>query len=264
MTFMWTFTTQTCPFQATIVTNGSTTICNNTLVTLSANYEQGVSYQWQLNGANIPGATNNLYQTNIGGNYSLVVTDSCGTNTSNIITISVDSTTVSNINAMGATTFCSGNYVTLNASTGTGLTFQWRLNGNNIIGAIDSMYIASSQGNYSVTVSNSCGSSTSNTINVQHKKCVSQNINNSPLRSISKFDLELFPNPSHNEFYLFSDEEDQLYSLTVFDYAGRIVESYQNLISNINFNFGNNLSPGFYFVIINQENQNDIFRIIKL
>ena len=54
----------------------------------------------------------------------------------------------------------------MNANTGAGLTYQWRLNGGNISGATSSAYSASSAGNYSCVVTNVCGSTTSNTIAV--------------------------------------------------------------------------------------------------
>jgi oligosaccharide reducing-end xylanase len=39
------------------------------------------------------------------------------------------------ITPAGPTTFCSGGSVTLNANTGSGLSYQWLLNGNNISAA---------------------------------------------------------------------------------------------------------------------------------
>ena len=54
-----------------------------------------------------------------------------------------------------ATTFCSGNSVTLNASpTTAGLTYQWLLNGSPIGGATSSSYSATASGNYKVAIAN--------------------------------------------------------------------------------------------------------------
>ncbi|MEO5642562.1 MAG: esterase-like activity of phytase family protein [Bacteroidia bacterium] len=61
------------------------------------------------------------------------------------------------ITASSATTFCQGNTLQLNASTGTGLTYQWTLNGNPIAGATLSTYAASATGNYAVEITNATG-----------------------------------------------------------------------------------------------------------
>ena len=60
------------------------------------------------------------------------------------------------ITTTGNTTFCQGNSVTLNANTGTGLSYQWKNNGSNISGT-NSSYTASSSGSYTVQVTNSSG-----------------------------------------------------------------------------------------------------------
>jgi uncharacterized protein (TIGR02145 family) len=60
-----------------------------------------------------------------------------------------------NITPAGSTTFCQGGSVVLNANTGTGLTYQWRNNGNNIAGATNASYTATTAGAYSVVVNNS-------------------------------------------------------------------------------------------------------------
>jgi len=100
---------------------------------------------------------NNLGQlgngTNINSNVPVQVTGQCQ------MPIAV-------ITAGGPTAFCASGSVTLNANTGTGLTYQWRLNGNNISGATTTTYVATSAGSYTVIVTNSCGSVTSNQIDV--------------------------------------------------------------------------------------------------
>jgi plastocyanin len=54
----------------------------------------------------------------------------------------------------GPTTFCDGDDVTLDANTGVGLTYIWRLNGNVITGATIASYVATLAGLYTVEVSN--------------------------------------------------------------------------------------------------------------
>ena len=56
------------------------------------------------------------------------------------------------ITASGATTFCSGGNVVLNANTGTGYTYQWK-NGTTILtGATNASYTATQSGSYTVSI----------------------------------------------------------------------------------------------------------------
>ncbi|MFC5269460.1 T9SS type A sorting domain-containing protein [Adhaeribacter terreus] len=67
----------------------------------------------------------------------------------------------------GSAALCSGSAVTLTAaSTTTGATYQWYLNGTAITGATSATYSANAAGNYTATaiVGNSCASSASNII----------------------------------------------------------------------------------------------------
>lgn len=66
--------------------------------------------------------------------------------------------TSASISSTGNTIFCQGNSVSLNANTGSGLTYQWKNNGSNISGT-SSSYTATSSGNYTVQVTNSSGCS---------------------------------------------------------------------------------------------------------
>lgn len=94
-----------------------------------------------------------LTATNSGGSTSTCINISCPVSAS--------------ITAAGSTTFCTGGSVTLNETTGaTGVSYQWKLNGNNINAATTSSYIATAAGNYTCEVIATCGSATSNTIAV--------------------------------------------------------------------------------------------------
>ena len=151
---------------ANITAPGGSTVCSPNTVTLNANTGSGISYQWRLNGGNISGATASTYATGVAGNYDCVETNSCGSATSNIISVTVNTLPPASVTAAGATTFCAPGSVTLYANTGAGLSWQWKLNGINISGATASSYSASATGNYDCIVTNSCGSTTSNSISV--------------------------------------------------------------------------------------------------
>lgn len=139
-----------------------------TLATVS--YVEGMgsaSYQWQLNGTNITGATSAVYtkanvqQTNA-GTYTLIVSNELGVVTSSNAVITVTDI-APNITAspVDRTVFAGSNVVFTVTAVGTDpKTYQWFFEGNPISGATASSYTRSNaqstnQGNYSVTVSNS-------------------------------------------------------------------------------------------------------------
>lgn len=67
------------------------------------------------------------------------------------------------ITAGGATTFCSGNNVTLSVAH-TGNYVQWKKNGIDIVGATGTTYIASTNGDFTCSTFSECDTSLSNTI----------------------------------------------------------------------------------------------------
>jgi len=139
-----------------------------------------LSYQWLKGAAALPTATNSTYSiaavtTNDAAGYSVVITNSAGSITSSVATLTVllppsiltppQSLTVSNgVNA----TF------TVVAGGSPPLTYQWKFNGGVLAGAIASSLTitnaqTANQGDYTVVVSNAVGviSSTAAHLTVQ-------------------------------------------------------------------------------------------------
>jgi len=151
---------------ATITPGGSTSICSGSSVVLNANNGGGLSYQWKLNGSNISGATTSSYTASSAGDYTVVVTQNGCSVTSSTVTVTVTQVTATITPGGGSTSICSGSSVVLNANTGGGLSYQWKLNGSNISGATTSSYTASSAGDYTVVVSQNGCSVTSSVVTV--------------------------------------------------------------------------------------------------
>ncbi len=169
--------TPNAPVSVSIVANPATAICPATSVTFTATPVNGgtaPAYQWKLNGTNV--GTNSPTYTNAtlanGDQVSVVLTSDlrCTTNnpaTSNTITASVLVNTAITAQPVPLTQ-CAGTNATFNVTAvGSNLTYQWRKNGANISGATLASYTinniaAADAGNYSVVVTGSCGTVTSN------------------------------------------------------------------------------------------------------
>lgn len=152
---------------ATISAGGATTFCSGGNVVLSA-ASAGFNYQWKNGASSISGATLQNYTATASGSYTCDVSNSCGTVGSNSISITVNTAPTSaqaTISAGGSTTFCSGGSVVLSVAT-TGLTYQWKNGGSPISGETNQSYTATSSGSYTCDVSNSCGTTGSNSISV--------------------------------------------------------------------------------------------------
>ncbi|MFN0011703.1 MAG: immunoglobulin domain-containing protein [Phycisphaerales bacterium] len=159
---------------------GAAALCagGNANFFVSASGTAPLTYQWRRNtvplvdGGGISGATTDaLAVANVGpanaGTYDCVVTNACGSATSNGAALTVN--TPPSINSgPDALTLCAGTNAlfTVGASGSGVLTYQWRKDGAPILAATQPSYMivgvaAASAGTYDCVVSNACGSTTS-------------------------------------------------------------------------------------------------------
>ena len=134
------------------------------------------TYQWCKNGSNITGATGASYaisgvQLADAGNYWVVVSNSVGSATSDVATLTVTAAAIAPVftTQPASQTVTAGAAVTFTAAaSGTPApTYQWRKNGVSLAGATAASYTiacvaAGDAGTYSVVAANSAGSATSN------------------------------------------------------------------------------------------------------
>lgn len=139
-----------------------------------------ITYQWQKNGVNIPGATSSSYILNpvaLGdaGTYTQVATNAAGSATSPAITLTVNPAVPVTFPATAnPVTITAGQSLSLymNASGGSSpITYQWQKDGTALSGATGSSYYKSltttaDSGNYTVVGTNPAGSTTSPAIQV--------------------------------------------------------------------------------------------------
>ena len=130
-----------------------------------------LSYQWRKNGSNISGATSSSYTTpatviaDSGATFTVVIANTAGSVTSNSATLTVNPASVGpsvtmhpsnqSVTAGQTATFA------VSASGTAPLSYQWKKNGSNIVGATSSSYttpatvIADSGAVFTVVVTNS-------------------------------------------------------------------------------------------------------------
>ena len=148
--------------------------------TVTATGGETLAYQWKKNGVDIPSATASTYttpatsSTDNGAKYSVAVSNSAGTTTSSDATLTVTSPVVVTKPAItmqpAAQTVVLGSTAIFSVSaSGTApFSYQWKKNGVNIPNATSSSYttpdtsMANNGDLFSVVVSNSAGSVTSN------------------------------------------------------------------------------------------------------
>ena len=165
------------PTITTHPSNQTITAGGNATFTVAATGDVPLSYQWKKDGVNIPGATSadlifNPVQASDAGNYTVVVTNAVGNDTSNVATLTVTPAPV----APTITTQPSNQTITAGdnakftvvASGDAPLSYQWEKDGVNIQGATSANLTvnnvqASDVGNYTVVVTNAVGNVTSNT-----------------------------------------------------------------------------------------------------
>ncbi len=133
----------------TITAGGATTFCQGGSVTLTAS--AGSSYLWSN------GATTQAITVSAAGNYNVRVTNANGCfATSANTTVTVNPLPTATITAGGPTTFCQGGSVALTSNAGS--SYLWSNN------ATTQSITATTSGNYTVTVTNASGCSTTSAV----------------------------------------------------------------------------------------------------
>ncbi len=141
------------------------TKCQNDVVTLDGTVANATGYQWQLNGIDIPGATNPTLDVTDAGTYTVLVDIGVCSTSDNVLVTNIAAPTVT---LPPDYHFCEGNTQTLtvDVSPNTGQeTYQWYKDGNPIANATTDHIEVTDSGTYSVEVTNSTGcTSTTQTI----------------------------------------------------------------------------------------------------
>lgn len=146
------------PATATITVSGGTSTCAGAPVVLNANTGVGLTYQWELGGSAIAGATSATLNAGVTGSYAVRVTNAAGCwAVSAPVSVSVSPLPSNAVTASGPLTICDGSTVTLTAAAGSGYTYQWFNSAGPITGATGISYAAATAESYFVSVTNAAG-----------------------------------------------------------------------------------------------------------
>ncbi|MEO6169176.1 MAG: MopE-related protein, partial [Chitinophagales bacterium] len=192
---------------ATISPAGTAIICLGSSVTFTANSGTSVSYQWIKNGYDLPGATNKIFYPGKIAIYTVREKNSFNcSSTSAGTTLTASSPPIALITPLGNLDICQTGAVTLQAKSGTSLTYQWIKGGTNIVGATNQTYSANLPDVYKVKVTNSSGCSTLSIGTTVTKSCKEENIVTASAPAYFNF----YPNPTDGRFMIsLSNEADQ-------------------------------------------------------
>lgn len=254
---------------ATITAAGPLAFCAGGNVTLNANTGANLAYEWKKSTSNIPNATAASYTANVGGSYSVKVTN---TSTGCFKTATAVTVTANAVPTTPTLTYNTTTHVlTSNATTGN----QWYNGASILSGATAATYTATVSGCYKTVVTNANGCSAASDSTcitlVTPPSITNGNAANNQIEasnSLSDFmQLNIAPNPNNGTFELnihnnLLDTEAQL---NILNLMGQVVYS-----ENMSLKAGDstktirleNAASGVYFVRLQAENKTFEYKIV--
>jgi hypothetical protein len=257
-----------------ITADGPTTFCAGNSVTLTSDVVGG-TYQWRRNGINITtNGTSKTFKATSTGSYTCVATCNGTALTSNAIQVTSQTNAAVTLAASGATSFCAGDSVTLNATNlGSGYSVQWYRTNISMQGATNYSVVVKQPGTYKTVtrnLANGCSRISSGSI-ITAVNCrmsnpaiiavdpVSDEIPATKLGNSTETTMHLFPNPNAGSFTLEYDGIEADFEVQVVNTMGQVI--YNDIIPSndkhlkTTINLGDNMQKGVYVVrIINGEN----------
>lgn len=218
----------------------SKTICGNNLANLSVSATgSNLSYLWSN------GETTANISTSQVGNYSVTVSG-CGYVISDIATLQSKFNTFITTQPISQT-ICGTNLANLSVSaTGSILSYLWSN------GATNPNISTSQVGNYTVTVSGSCGNVVSNLINVS--TCLSApSTGISQSENVDKNSFTIIPNPTNGEFRIETNIQALGQMIEIYSIQGKQI--YKSVLKDVVTKLDFILPNGVYLVKLGNQTQ---------
>ena len=181
-------------------------------------------YQWMRDGIEISGEKSWFIDASTSGSYTVSITLGPNSVVSDPVLVGVNSSPVAQIQIPVSATIPTGGTLTLAATTGFGLQYQWYLNGNVILGATNSTYDAPYFGAYTVELFNGTCYAVSDPLVLTGGIAGVSEINNSG--------LVISPNPATEIIELKSEMLKDITSLSIHDMNGTQILN-QHLMGNM-------------------------------
>ncbi len=272
--------TSQMPYVAVAV-NPGTTICQGTTVNFTAvpgNGGTAPSYTWKKNG-NPVGSTGNTYSTVpangdvftciLHSNYRCRMLDTAISAPATMTVASPVTPTVS-INSNPGLRVPGGTTITMDAvatNAGSNPTYQWKINGNDVPGAVSPQYMNNTYNEGDLVTCNVWSSGTcagtlgSASVTVHVIPVGVQNV--TALTS----DIKLLPNPNNGNFTLKGtiSTTDEMISVDVTNMLGQTVYTGSAKVDNGTINSSiqlNNVSNGMYILNLRSTTGNQVFHLV--
>lgn len=199
--------------KATINTSGNILICKDSTLQLKVVSPTAVSYQWLRNNSILSGANDSIFTAGSGGSYKALVTDAnaCSKTSANVKV----SVYASVINTESPLSFCSGDSAVLSGPVTNTISYQWRWNGTDILGANSITYTAKQAGSYRVL-----STSTAVCTALSPAKIITINCRTANPGSLS---WSVYPNPATDALFVEWGENDALTHVELLDMSGRLM-----------------------------------------
>ncbi|MEJ8755651.1 T9SS type A sorting domain-containing protein [Pontibacter sp. H259] len=128
-------------------------ICAGESIQLTAT--AGTTYSWSpATGLSATNIANPIASPATTTTYTVTVSNANGCSATDQVIVKVNAAPVASITPVGATIFCEGASVVLNATQGAGYTYQWLKDGNPINQATGSSFTTFAEGSFTVRVTN--------------------------------------------------------------------------------------------------------------
>jgi hypothetical protein len=263
------YNAQSCTGTGAITADGPTTFCAGNYVNLTSDVVGG-TYQWKKNGVNITtSGTSRTYKATATGSYSCVATCNGTALTSNAIVVTSKTNASATVTASGATSFCLGDSLTLNATNlGSGYSVQWYRTNISMENATAYSLLVKQPGTYKVVTKNlttGCsrisGSAITTSVNCRIAGDVTsgttseENTNNAARLIDNELSqgVHIYPNPNNGSFsFTYEGEETGDGVLQIINTMGQSIYSSAVSIQEGGYtqeiNLGDNYTKGFYIV----------------